>query len=368
MRSALFVLVAAVAVSGLILTGCAQAAPAPTPSQAVAVPTKAVEPTAPPKAMAPTSAPIVQSTPVSTAAKVNYPGTGKSINFIVPWPAGGPVDTMARMLAPALEKELGTQLPISNKGGASTQVGLTELAKSSKPDGYTILAANMPTTVTTYMDPETKAVYGRNDFQPVALYLSDPFVLVVAADSPYKSLKDVVDAAKAKPGEVKVGTVGLTSATHFAILVLQELTNTTFARVHFDGGAPATTALLGGHVDAAVLSVPNVSSNVKSGKARVLAVFDSEESKFLPGIKTAEALGYKVYSTTSTGLIVPKGTPTEIVRILSAAVKKSIESSDVIQRMDGLGYSRRYMDTDRFTTFWTEQEDENRRLLPMVRR
>ena len=356
-------LVVAIAAS-LALAACAQPAAAPTPTTAPAAPaapTKAPAgaPTAAPAA--PTKAPTVVPT---APPKVNYPG-GKPITLIVPWPAGGPVDSGARIMAAALEKELGTSFNIVNKGGANSQIGLTDLA-NSKPDGYTIAAVNLPTAATTYLDPEAKAVYSRNSFQPIAMYLYDPYIFAVKADSPFKTLKDLTDAAKAKPEEIKMGDTGLTSSTHFGVLLYQEAAGVKLNRVHFEGGAPAATALLGGHVDVACVNGSAVISQVKSGAARVLAILDKDENPLL-GAKTAEAQGYKVYSGASTGLAAPGGTSMDIVNILDAATKKAIGSAEVQQKLKDLTIMPRYMGVKEYTQHWIDQEEESKRLLPLLR-
>jgi len=147
---------------------------------------------------------------------------GRAISYIVPFDAGGAADLVARAIAPGIEKELGTPVQIVNKPGAGSQVGVTELARS-KPDGYTVGVANIPTTITTYLDSERKAIYKRDSFITVAGYAVDPDVLVVKADSPFKSAKDLIEAARTNPEKIKIASAsGKLSPPHMGILLMEK--------------------------------------------------------------------------------------------------------------------------------------------------
>lgn len=140
----------------------------------------------------------------------------------------------ARILASGLEKELGTSVVIVNKPGANSQIGMTALAQA-RPDGYTFGTTNFPVAVTTYLDPERKAVYSRHSFQPLALHVADPNLFAVKANSPYKTLKDLVEAAKAKPKTITISS-GVLNDDQIAILLLQKLSGAQFAQVSFTAG------------------------------------------------------------------------------------------------------------------------------------
>jgi tripartite-type tricarboxylate transporter receptor subunit TctC len=175
-------------------------------------------------------------------AKVSFPA-GKPITIIVPYAAGGTTDVGARLLAELLEKELSTPVQVVNKPGSASQVGLTELV-NAKPDGYTLSYGVLPTIITHYLDPERRAPYTRENFQPVALHHLVPAMLAVRTDSPYKTLNDLIEAAKANPGQIKVSDSGLMANPHLSVLLLERAAGVRFASVHFDGGAPSVTALL----------------------------------------------------------------------------------------------------------------------------
>jgi len=291
-----------------------------------------------------------------------YPIKGRTITIIVPFAAGGPVDITARLAAPLMERELGVPVQIVNKPGASTQVGIAALV-SAKPDGYTLAAPSIPTTLVTYLDPGRKSPYARKDFELVASISSDASAVSTKADSPFKTLKDLVDAAKANPEKVKVGTAGLGGVTHLTGVALEQETGARFSFVHFDGGAPSTTAALAGHTDASFSSVGAVRGPMMSGQIRVLAVFDKDESPLLPGVKTAIAQGYKVEGAIINGLIVPAGTPKAIKDILEAAIKKATADQDMGKRLNDTGLVPRFMDQAQYTSYWASNEEWTKRYM-----
>ncbi len=356
--SVLFVTLVA---AGLLLAGCSQAAPAPTAAPKAAEPTKAAapaaQPTAAPAPAAPTAAPA--------AKKVDFPAKGKTITLLVHWAAGGSSDVGARLLAAGMEKELGGNIEVVNKAGAGGQVGYTALTQA-KPDGYTFGSTNYPSAVISYLDAERKATYSRKDFQLLGLHVVDPGVIAVRKDSPYKTLKDVIDAAKANPKKVTITTTGIQSDEHFALLQLQKLTGAQFAFVHFaDGSAPAITAVLGGKVDVFCGNVGDLLAQYKSGEMRILGVMDKETSPFYPDVKTFAAQGYPLESSSSRGFSAPAGTPKEIVDILSGAMQKTIASDDHKKKMADMGLTLRYMNPDQYNTYWTEYETMIKDLLPL---
>jgi len=348
MKRLLTVLAASGIVAGLLLAGCSQLAPAPAATKAPAAPATAAPAAAPAIALTTATAP-------TAAKKVDYPAKGRSINMIVPWPAGGGVDIGTRLLAPYLEKELGIPVQVANKAGASGQIGEMEMLKS-KPDGYTICATLVPGTITVYLDQERKATYGRKDFQPIALHVSEPAILVVKGDSPYKTAKDFIEAAKANPEKVKISSSGIMSPAHMATLQFQKVTGTKLAIVQFDGAAPALTALLGGHVDANIGWGGNFVGPAKSGDIRVLGVMDSQRSQFFPNVPTMEEIGYTVSFSSARGFSVPAGTPKEIVDILDGAFKKAINNDEHKKKIEEASLPLKYMDAAQYGAYWDQTE------------
>ena len=297
-----------------------------------------------------------------SAESAVFPEKGRTITFIVNQPAGGPSDLASRVLAAAMEKELGVPISVVNKPGATGQIGTTELVRS-KPDGYTMGTTNLPSTLNNYLEPDRKAVFGRKDLQQVACQVVDPETLMVKADSPIKSVKDLVAAAKAKPGALKVGTSGQLGNNHLALMLFERAAGVKLAYVHFDGGAPAANALLGGHLDAADLTAGTPSAHWKTGAIRYLAIMEKEPAPLFPGVPTLESQGYKVYFASTRGISVRAGTPPEVVEILAGAVKRSMENDEVKKKMESLGLVQRYMGPAEFSRYWDELEAQTKPLL-----
>lgn len=338
--------VAVLAAASLLIAGCGQSAPAPT--SASASPTKATEqakPTEQAKAAA----------QLSPAAKTDFPA-GKPINMIVPWAAGGPNDIVSRALAAGMEKELNTSIPVVNKAGAGGQIGMTEAA-NAKPDGYTIVNTALPSIISTYLEADRKATYNRKSFQPIALQSVDPITIAVKADSPYKTFKDLIDAAKANPEKIKVAANGVMSINHMTILQLQKAAGVKFAIVQFNGGSEQPTALLGGHVDVGFDLSGVFVPQIKAGMLRALAIADTQENKYLPGVPTIKSAGYDVNFSSLRAFSVRSDTPKPIVDILAAAAKKVITSDAHVKKMEEAGIGVRYMDPDGVSKLWAEQED-----------
>ena len=346
-------------IASMALVACAPAAPAPAPTSAPTAAPRAAEPTKPVEA---TKAPAPATS--APAAKVDYPQKGRSITAIVPFAAGGATDISARVVRPFMERELGTPIQIVNKGGGGSQVGNTEVALA-KPDGYTLAYMAMPTIITSYLDPERKAAYTRKSFEPVGRPTADSIVIAVRADSPYKTVKDLMDAAKASPEKIKAAVSGPMSVNHIPMLMMERQSGVKFAAVHFDGSRPGITAMLGGHVDTAFALVSEVQPQFKAGEIRVLAVLDSQESEFLPGVPTLESQGYKIYMLSSHAIAAPAGTPREIVNLLSSTLKKVVDNPDVKARLKNAGQNPRYLDAEQLAAFWEQSEAEIRPLMEL---
>ncbi|MBX9942777.1 MAG: tripartite tricarboxylate transporter substrate binding protein [Reyranella sp.] len=271
----------------------------------------------------------------------NYPR--RPVQLIVAFAAGGSTDVGARILAAAAEKDLGQTITVVNKGGAGGQLGFTEIARA-KPDGYTLGFINLPAVNTIVLDPERKAAFTMDSFIPIVNQVLDPGLIWVKGDSPYKSLQDLVEAAKKEPGKIRACTTGILSDDHLAILMLQEAAKIEFRIVHFDGGAQQLAGVIGGHVDVAFDNVGSVVKRVQSGEVRGLVVTDVERSKFLPQVPCTKELGYTtVISSSTRGVAAPKGTPAEIVKVIETAFLKAINSADMKEKMDAVGLALKPM-------------------------
>jgi tripartite-type tricarboxylate transporter receptor subunit TctC len=294
-----------------------------------------------------------------------WPGN-KPIELVVAFAPGGAVDTAARLVAPQLEEELGTNVEVVNRPGAGGQIGYTELA-GAKPDGYTIGATGSPSVVVSPLDPARGAKYTRDSFQPLGMQVVDPAIIGVAPNSPYPTLTALIDAAKAKPGSITATTTGIQTGEHFAIAQIKQATGADLAPVHFsEGQSQAVAAFLGNHVPVYVGSASDVMDLVKQNKIRVLGVMDSQRSTFLPEVPTFQESGYDVVSTTARGYSAPTGLPEEVSDKLQAALKTAIENGDVKAKMTDLGLETRYLDSQEYEELWTRQETTYKDLMPAV--
>lgn len=281
------------------------------------------------------------ATLASPALAQNFPR--RSLQLIVAFPAGGSTDVGARILAAAAEKSLGQTITVVNKAGAGGQLGFTEIARA-RPDGYTLGFLNLPGMNTIVLDPERKAAFGIDSFIPIVNQVLDPGLIWVKADSPYKNLADLIDAAKKQPGKISACTTGILSDDHLAILMVQEAAKVEFRIVHFDGGAQQLTGVMGGHVDVAFDNVGGVAKRVQSGELRGLTVMDNERSKFVPNVPTTKELGYTtVISNSTRGVGAPKGTPPEVVKVIEAAFLKAVADPEQVQKMNDVGLALKPM-------------------------
>lgn len=342
----------AAAIGSIFIVGC-------TPAQPAAAPTSQAAGTK----SAPTAIPAsvggaLTQTPSPAAKQVDFPSKGRAIMVIVPAAAGGALDVTTRIVTSVMERDLGVPIQIVNKAGANLQIGLTEGA-NARPDGYTLVLTPLVPVATTVLDPDRNATYTRKSFEPLGTWVSYSTVMTAKTDSSFKSAKDVIEAAKAKPGEITIGDTGVMGGYHLATLSLQRVAVVKFAIVHFESAAPALAALLGGHIDVVNLGQGEILPQVKSDNIRGLGIFSKKEVGFLPGVKTIESMGYSnVYDYASTiGMSAPAGTPKEVLAILSAALRTAMDTPDVKAKLTDLGYTVNYMDPQQYGSFWAGAED-----------
>ena len=279
----------------------------------------------------------------------------KPVQLMVAYPAGGSTDVAARILASVAEKELGQSLVVLNKPGAGGQVGWTDMARQ-RPDGHYIGLINLPALNTVILDPERKAVFGIDAFTPIINHVLDPGVIWVKADSPYKTVKDLVEAAQKNPGKISAATTGILSDDHLAILMVEEaVPGAQFRIVHFEGGAPQITAILGGHVEVAFDNVGSIAKRVRSGELRALAVMDPQRSKFLPDVPTTVELGYpSVVSNSTRGIAGPKGLPEPVVKKLQDVLGRAMANPDHVKKMEDAGLTIKVMVGEEYAKYYRD--------------
>jgi tripartite-type tricarboxylate transporter receptor subunit TctC len=292
----------------------------------------------------------------------------KPVSLMVAYPAGGSTDVGARIVASLAEKELGQPLIVLNKAGAGGQVGWTELARQ-KPDGYYIGFINLPAINAVILDPDRKATFDIDSFTPLINQVLDPGVIYVKPDSPYKSLKDIVEDAKKRPGEIKAGTTGIFSDDHLAILMLEEAAKIKFRIVHFDGDPPQLTSLLGGQIDVSFLNVGGITPRVKSAQVRPLVVLDRERSKFYPDTPSTAEAGYpSVLSSSTRGIVGPKGLPEAMVKKLQGIFNKAMDHPGHLEKMEKAGLGVKVMMGDEYGKYIKSLHEKLKSLVEEARK
>lgn len=265
------------------------------------------------------------SVPVFAQAPSSYPT--RPITLIVGWPAGGPADNVARIVANNMSLALGQTVVIDNRAGAGGNIG-SELAAKSKPDGYTILlatAASHGWNSELYSKLNYKPI---DDFSPIGLISNSPSTLLVPVDSPYKTLRNLMEAAKAQPGKLNFASAGIGSSQHMGGAMFKNLGGLDVAHIPFKGTAPAITDLMAGRVDFIITT--GATAFVRSGKLRAIAVASPRRLPMLPDIPTFDEAGLKGFYTDSWyGLVAPAGTPRPVLEALNAALVKTLQTPDV---------------------------------------
>ena len=268
------------------------------------------------------------------ASAQTYPA--KPIRVIVPFPAGGGTDIIARDTTHRLTTTQGWTFVIENKPGSGGNLGVDAVAKAPA-DGYTIAlgqSSNLSINPTLYGKMPYDSV---KDLTPIALVASAPLVLVVAADSPYKSLAEIVSAAKAKPGSLNFASPGSGTVAHLTSELFQKTAGIKFTHVPYKGAAQAITDLIGGQVELYASSVPTLLGHIKNGKVRALAVTSAQRIQDLPQVPTV-AESYKGFeATTWFGFVGPAGMPQPAVAKLNAEINKALQSSELKQRLNDQG-------------------------------
>ena len=279
---------------------------------------------------------------VSALAQQSYPGR-KAIEMTVMFGAGSAADVTARYLADGMASRLNVPVPVVNRTGGGGAIGYSHVQKQ-KPDGYSIIW-NSNSISTTYHSGTLPFDY--KAFEAVARVSVETPVIAVRADSPWKSLKDLVEYAKANPGKVRIGNSGTGSHTHFSASALFATGDASVIQVPFTEGQ-AVVNLLGSRIEGIVQLPAAIVPHVKSGDLRVLAVLGSKRDPIFPDVATASEAGYAVALDMWRGVAVPKGTPKPIVAKLQDAIKKTVELQPFINAGKAIGFMPAYLGSDDF--------------------
>lgn len=272
--------------------------------------------------------------PSTLVAQQAYPN--KQIRFVVPFAAGGGGDAVARLLAQRLGEQIGDSVAVENKAGAGGIIGSSFVLKSP-PDGYTVL--NMSSTYA------IQAAIGKNlnfdpikDMQPIIMVSRDPVVMIVRTNSPLNDAKELIAAAKAKPGKLTHGSAGIGSIAHLGTEELAFLMGISLVHVPYKGSSQAFSDLLGGNVDMMLTSATFASPYIKSGRVKAIGIAGKERMPNLPDVRTFEEQGIKGYDVVDWKAVAgPKGMPAEAVKFLNTELNKVLQHKSVTDRFSAEG-------------------------------
>ena len=279
----------------------------------------------------------------------------RPISIVVAFPPGGVADNTARPVAAVLERILKQPVTVLNKAGAAGAVGY-QAAATSKPDGYTLLMALVSVSVL----PEVDKLFGRpqnytrEQLTGIARINADPSMLVVRADAPWKTLKDLVEDARKRPGEIVFTSSGLYGAAHIPMEMFIKSAGIKMRHLPTTGGGPMMNAMLGGHAQLVMTPVSLAAQHVKAGKLRLLAHSGSTPVAAYPEVPSFKSQGYDVEYTAWAGLVAPKDTPPPVIKILRDATRQAVKEPEVINSHAKLETPIAYMDADEFNAWWAK--------------
>ncbi|WP_029913585.1 Bug family tripartite tricarboxylate transporter substrate binding protein [Pelobacter seleniigenes] len=261
----------------------------------------------------------------TTAMAASYPK--KPINVMQGFKPGGGSDALAQLTQPFLEKAIGTTFVNQYIPGATGAIAWTQLAKTTRNDGYTISITNTPMLMTNYiMNKEIS--YNINELTPIANVVTDPGIVVVSKDSPYKTAQEFFDAARKNPGKITVGNSGIGGDDFFTTLIVEKASGLKFQMIPFQGDGPSWQAAMGGKIDASFNNLGITFPQIKAGNLRPLVLFAEERNPNIPDVPTLKELGYDVVSGSSRGYSAPKGIPAEAQEALIKAFKAMGDNPD----------------------------------------
>ena len=295
-----------------------------------------------------------------TFAQGTWP-TGKAITYLVPFPAGGTTDVMGRLISQKLGAVLGTSVVIDNRGGAGGSVG-SEIASRAAPDGYTMLGGTVSShAINISLYP--KIGYDPiKSFAPVTLIGTNPVVLVVNAASPYKTLKDVLEASKTKPGGLSSASAGTGTSQHLSMELLAYKSGVKFTHVPYKGSGPAIQDVIGGQVDMMFDTTVVAAPHIQSGKLRAIAVTSAKRLASMPDVPTVAESGVKGLGDFEVvswqAIFVPTGTPAPIVERLHKEIRTILAQPDMQDKMKGFGMEPADMTTAQIAAFQKAEVDK----------
>ena len=296
---------------------------------------------------------------MAASAAEKYPA--KAVTVIHGFKAGGGSDQLAQVTQPFLEKVLKQRFVNVYKPGADGAIVWKEVGKDTKPDGYTLTTCLTPKTQLNSM-VNANAGYSMADFEPIANMIFDPGILVVAADSKFKTFQDLVDAAKKAPGQIRLSHSGNGGDDWYNGLMIAKLAGISFNMVPFDGDAPAWQAAAGGHVEVCTTNVGVVTGLVQGKKLRGLAVYTEKRLPSISEVPTLKELGVNLVEGSYRGYLAPKGTPKEIITILADGLEKVSQDPQHKAACAAQNMVPDFKRGDVFKTFLAQEEEMLRKI------
>jgi tripartite-type tricarboxylate transporter receptor subunit TctC len=258
------------------------------------------------------------------------------IMLIVPYPAGGGNDLIARLVANQMSQSLGQQIVIENRGGAGSTIGTRDVARSA-PDGYTLLIATSSLAINPSLYPDT-AYDPRKDFAPIGLIATSPNLVLVHPSSPLHSIADLIALAKKQPGKIDFASTGTGTSTHLSAQLFDAMAGVTLNPIPYKGVAPALTDLMGGQVAVMFCPMASATGLVRQGNLRALAVTGATRSPLFPDLPTVAEAGLPGYDAgLHYGIVAPAGTPQPIVAKLNAALRAAVTSPEFKDKISADG-------------------------------
>lgn len=288
----------------------------------------------------------------------------RGVLIVVPYSAGGGSDISARLLARDFEPILGKPVTVENRAGGGGWIGWGSLAQS-KPDGYTIGYINVPNIFAGYLDKQSGGGRKENleSFTPLINHVTDYNMWGVKPDSRFKTVKDVIEEAKKKPGTVTLNGGGYGTDDHVAVLGIGASNNTSFQMVHFKGTPEGKTQVLGGNIDVYACNVSEGAEDVKAGVIRPLGVMSPARSKFLPNVPTFREQGFNEVWSTSRGIAAPAGLPDDVKNALIAVLEKTIGSPEHKKKAEALSLDPEIIKGDAYRKFLKDSEQATKTLM-----
>lgn len=298
-------------------------------------------------------------------AQAQTPFPARSARLVVPFPPGGSLDNVGRLLAQKLSEAWGQQVVVENRPGAGGNVGADAVAKSP-PDGYTVVMGALSTHAVNPSLYPSMPYDAVRDFAPLSLVAVTPNVLIVNAASPIASVRDLVALAKANPGKVNFGSGSNGSAGHLAGELFKVDTGTDIAHIPYKGGAPALQALIAGDTQFMFDNLANAMAQVKGGRVRAIAVTTAQRSKLAPELPTMAESGMPGFDiSTWFGLLAPAGTPPDVVAKWNAGIVAAINAPDVREKMIAQGADPSPTTPAEFAAFIAKERDKYARIVKM---